>query len=243
MLTNQLENSSLSYKDIVEKKVTELMPPPLPLKRLKIDYIQELRKNLIATENNNQQNKQLQEELKKISLMNGNFSNSIHHETLGEEDNQLSFNNIRKLKTNLIEDDDAFMKFNKFPNPQNKKEIKFFVNNLASYMNYLLNSQNIKHNLKEELQIMKYKLETRYNDYINQGLYEKYFIEILSETQTKLIKKVSDILKSEDSSIFINEYTNFSFIGKKRKKPFSEIKSITHDSSSYEEDNNVNCPR
>ena len=136
MLTNQLENSSLSYKDIVEKKVTELMPPPLPLKRLKIDYIQELRKNLIATENNNQQNKQLQEELKKISLMNDNFSNSIHHETLGEEENQLSFNNIRKLKTNLIEDDDAFMKFNKFPNPQNKKEIKFFVNNLASYMNY-----------------------------------------------------------------------------------------------------------
>ena len=242
MLNNQLENSSLSYKDIVDKKAIELMPPPLPLKRAKIDKIHELRKNLIATENNNKQNKLLQEELKKISFANDNNTNFIHNETLNEDDSQLSFKNIRKLKTNLSEDGDAFMKFNKFPNPQNKKEIKFFVNNLASYINYLLFTQNIKSNLKDDLQIMKYKLETRYNDYINQGLYEKYFIEILSETQKQLIKKVSDILKSEDSNIFINEYSNFSFIGKKRKKSFSEIKSITHDSSSYEE-NNVECPR
>jgi alpha-galactosidase/6-phospho-beta-glucosidase family protein len=143
------------------------------------------------------------------------------------------------------------MKFNKLPNPKNKAEIKIFVNNLISYINFLFSCPSIKNNnkLNEELFIFKYKLETRYNDYRNHGLNEQYFINKLSQHQEELINKIKEAIKNEKKeenmnlgslniNNIINIHTNYFFMGKKRKKSLSEIKSITDGSSSYEGDFN-----
>ena len=141
-----------------------------------------------------------------------------------------------------------FIKFDKFPSPKNKTEIKFFFTNISCYINSLLSYNSIKNNNKlyDELLIFKYKLETRYNDYRNRGLNEQYFINILNQNQEELINKMGAGIKNdkkEDSlnainiNNIVNVHSNYSFIGKKRKKSLSEIRSITDGSSSYEEGN------
>ena len=294
------EHSSLSFKEILEKKEKkniELMPPPKPLVRTKYDAIQEFRKNLMETPINAQQNLQLQDELYKIHLMNKDINSqniindniSIYNKSLyqfqlknlyesnsvlSEEDIALSsgnnINNIQKLKKNLgainEKEKETLIKFNKYPSPKNKREIKYFVNNLISYINYLSSCTSSKFNEKilDELQILKFKLETRYNDYKNNGLYENYFINALNQQQNELIKKLTEIIqnnkkeenignknnstisKSNDINDIYSETSNknnsicnlikiksnYSFIGKKRKKSLSELKSITDSSSS-----------
>ena len=174
---------------------------------------------------------------------NGINNNShISHNELNLEEDQLN------TSTDLLKDKEKLekdfqIKFDKYPSPRNKAEIKIFFTNLIWYINSLLSSNSIKNNIKlyDELLIFKYKLETRYNDYRNRGLDEKYFINVLNQNQEELINKMGIGTKKEDNlntinlNSVINIHSNYSFIGKKRKKSLSEMKSITDGSSSYED--------
>ena len=261
--------------EMKEKKATELMPPPrTPVRTMKV-IIQELRKNLTETSSNAQQNQQLHDELNKIKLMNkespynsninniifnSNINNNESDALLTDYDTCLNNNSHNSHNDQNLDDDyqlnssmetgkekENYIKFNKLPNPKNKAEIKFFVNNLICYINCLISCPSLKNNTKlsDELLVFKYKLETRYNDYRNHGLNEQYFINILSQNQEDLINKIKETLKNdkkEENSNFnclninniINVHSNYFFMGKKRKKSLSEIKSITDGSSSYD---------
>ena len=261
--------------EMKEKKATELMPPPRTPVRTMKDIIQELRKNLTETSSNAQQNQQLHDELNKIKLMNkespynsninniifnSNINNNESDALLTDFDTCLNNNSHNSHNDQNLDDDyqlnssmetgkekENYIKFNKLPNPKNKAEIKFFVNNLICYINCLISCPSLKNNTKlsDELLVFKYKLETRYNDYRNHGLNEQYFINILSQNQEDLINKIKETLKNdkkEENSNYsclninniINVHSNYFFMGKKRKKSLSEIKSITDGSSSYD---------
>ncbi len=169
------------------------------------------------------------------------LNNNSHNEQNLDDDNPLNTSlDTGKEKENYI-------KFNKLPNPKNKAEIKIFVNNLLCYINFLLSCSSMKNNTKfnDDLFMFKYKLETRYNDYRNHGLNEQYFINVLNQNQEELINKLKESIKndkkeenSNQTAIniknVINVHSNYFFMGKKRKKSLSEIKSITDGSSSYE---------
>ena len=169
------------------------------------------------------------------------LNNNSHNEQNLDDDNPLNTSlDTGKEKENYI-------KFNKLPNPKNKAEIKIFVNNLLCYINFLLSCSSMKNNTKfnDDLFMFKYKLETRYNDYRNHGLNEQYFINVINQNQEELINKLKESIKndkkeenSNQTAIniknVINVHSNYFFMGKKRKKSLSEIKSITDDSSSYE---------
>ena len=197
------------------------------------------------TNNNNFINNESDALLTDYDTCLNNNSHHSHNEQILEEENPLNTSlDTGKEKENYI-------KFNKLPSPKNKAEIKIFVNNLISYINFLFSCPSIKNNnkLNEELFIFKYKLETRYNDYRNHGLNEQYFINKLSQHQEELINKIKEAIKNEKKeenmnlgslniNNIINLHTNYFFMGKKRKKSLSEIKSITDGSSSYEGDFN-----
>ena len=176
---------------------------------------------------------------------NSHNSHNSHNEQNLDEDNPLNLS----LDMSKEKEKDNYIKFNKLPNPKNKSEIKIFVNNLLCYINFLVSCPSTKNNnkLNDELIVFKYKLETRYNDYRNNGLNEQYFINILNQNQEELINKLKETIKiekkEENSNIgnlniknIINIRDNYFFMGKKRKKSLSEIKSITDGSSSYEGD-------
>ena len=167
-----------------------------------------------------------------------NNSHNSHIELNLEEDQLNTSTEVLKDKEKL--EKDFQIKFDKYPSPKNKTEIKIFFTNLICYINSLLSTSQIKNNIKlyDELLIFKYKLETRYNDYRNRGLDEKYFINILNQNQEELINKIGiGILykkdKKEDNintinlNSIINMHSKYSFIGKKRKKTLYEIKTIT----------------
>ena len=197
------------------------------------------------TNNNNFINNESDALLTDYDTCLNNNSHHSHNEQILEEENPLNTSlDTGKEKENYI-------KFNKLPSPKNKAEIKIFVNNLICYINFLFSCPSIKNNnkLNEELFIFKYKLETRYNDYRNHGLNEQYFINKLSQHQEELINKIKEAIKNEKKeenmnlgslniNNIINIHTNYFFMGKKRKKSLSEIKSITDGSSSYEGDFN-----
>ena len=179
------------------------------------------------------------------TCLNNNSHNSHNNEQILDEDNPLniSFDNVKEKEKEI------YIKFNKLPIPKNKAEIKIFVNNIICYINALLSYPSIKHNNKinDDLFIFKYKLEVRYNDYRNYGLNEQYFINKLNQIQEDLINKLKETIKNEKKednlnagsmniNNIINIHNNYFFMGKKRKKSLSEIKSITDGSSSYEED-------
>ena len=197
------------------------------------------------TNNNNFINNESDALLTDYDTCLNNNSHHSHNEQNLEDENPLNTSlDTGKEKENYI-------KFNKLPSPKNKAEIKIFVNNLISYINFLFSCPSIKNNnkLNEELFIFKYKLETRYNDYRNHGLNEQYFINKLSQHQEELINKIKEAIKNKKKeenmnlgsfniNNIINIHSNYFFMGKKRKKSLSEIKSITDGSSSYEEDFN-----
>ena len=181
------------------------------------------------------------------TCLNNNSHNSHNNEQILDEDNplNLSFDNVKEKEK------EAYIKFNKLPIPKNKSEIKIFVNNIICYINALLSYPSIKNNnkLNDDLFIFKYKLEIRYNDYRNYGLNEQYFINKLNQSQEELINKLKETIKNEKKednlnvgsmniNNIINVHNNYFFMGKKRKKSLSEIKSITDGSSSYEEEGN-----
>ena len=278
MRCNQNDVSTFSFKELLdmkEKKPIELMPPPRAPIRTTKDIIQELRKNLIETPANIIQNQQLKEELSKIKIMNkenslnysvislnnisttnNNINNNEGDNLLTDLDTHNSHNELNLDEDNILntsidtpKEKESFVKFNKLPSPKNKSEIKIFVNNIISYISYLVVCpiKKINSNFNDELIIFKYKLETRYNDYKNHGLNEQYFINKLIQIQQELINKLKENIKlekkDENSNInalninnIINIHTNYFFMGKKRKKSLSEIKSITDGSSSYEGD-------
>lgn len=278
MRCNQNDVSTFSFKELLdmkEKKPIELMPPPRAPIRTTKDIIQELRKNLIETPANIIQNQQLKEELSKIKIMNkenslnysvislnnisttnNNINNNEGDNLLTDLDTHNSHNELNLDEDNILntsidtpKEKESFIKFNKLPSPKNKSEIKIFVNNIISYISYLVVCpiKKINSNFNDELIIFKYKLETRYNDYKNHGLNEQYFINKLIQIQQELINKLKENIKlekkDENSNInalninnIINIHTNYFFMGKKRKKSLSEIKSITDGSSSYEGD-------
>ena len=108
---------------------------------------------------------------------NSHNSHNSHNEQNLDEDNPLNLS----LDMSKEKEKDNYIKFNKLPNPKNKSEIKIFVNNLLCYINFLVSCPSTKNNnkLNDELVVFKYKLETRYNDYRNNGLNEQYFIKII----------------------------------------------------------------
>lgn len=213
--------------EMKEKKATELMPPPRTPVRTMKDIIQELRKNLTETSSNAQQNQQLHDELNKIKLMNkessynNNINNIIFNSSINNNESDalltdfdtcLNNNSHNSHNDQNLDDDyqlnssmetgkdkENYIKFNKLPNPKNKAEIKFFVNNLICYINCLISCPSLKNNTKlsDELLVFKYKLETRYNDYRNHGLNEQYFINILSQNQEDLINKIKETIKND----------------------------------------------
>ena len=275
MEKNKKDQSIFSLNEVITKKEKQkecsMLPPRISIKQSRDSFIKELRKNLEGNPQNIQQNLQLQEELNKIKLMSninniitnnneselGDFDNGINnnnnsHNSLNLEEEQLNLSiEVSKDKDKdkeKIEKDNFQIRFDKYPNPKNKAEIKIFFTNLICYINSLLSSYSIKNNTKlfDELLIFKYKLETRYNDYRNHGLDEKYFINILIQNQEELINKIGigylskkdkkdDNLNYINLNSVINIHSNYSFIGKKRKKSLSEMKSITDGSSSYED--------
>ena len=275
MEKNKKDQSIFSLNEVITKKEKQkecsMLPPRISIKQSRDSFIKELRKNLEGNPQNIQQNLQLQEELNKIKLMSninniitnnneselGDFDNGINnnnnsHNSLNLEEEQLNLSiEVSKDKDKdkeKIEKDNFQIRFDKYPNPKNKAEIKIFFTNLICYINSLLSSYSIKNNTKlfDELLIFKYKLETRYNDYRNHGLDEKYFINILIQNQEELINKIGigiwpkkdkkdDNLNSINLNSVINIHSNYSFIGKKKKKSLSEMKSITDGSSSYED--------
>ena len=275
MEKNKKDQSIFSLNEVITKKEKQkecsMLPPRISIKQSRDSFIKELRKNLEGNPQNIQQNLQLQEELNKIKLMSninniitnnneselGDFDNGINnnnnsHNSLNLEEEQLNLSiEVSKDKDKdkeKLEKDNFQIRFDKYPNPKNKAEIKIFFTNLICYINSLLSSYSIKNNTKlfDELLIFKYKLETRYNDYRNHGLDEKYFINILIQNQEELINKIGigiwpkkdkkdDNLNSINLNSVINIHSNYSFIGKKRKKSLSEMKSITDGSSSYED--------
>ena len=196
--------------------------------------------HIINNINNNNES-----EVTDLDWLNNNLHFS-HNEINLDEDQLNSSNEVIKEKDKT--EKDIQIKFDKFPSPKNKTEIKFFFMNLTCYINSLLSTCSIRNNTKlyEELLVFKYKLETRYNDYRNHGLNEQYFINILNQNQEELINKLGIGIwgkkekKDENSNSFninniINIHSNYSFIGKKRKKSLSEMRSITDGSSSYED--------
>ena len=256
-----------------KQKECSMLPPRTSIKYSRDSFIKELRKNLAGNPQNIQQNLQLQEELNKIKLSinnnismlnnnnnanNNNINNSfsvIHgvnnvtnnnESELGDFDNGINNNSHNSLN---LEEDQLNLSIEVLKDKDKEKlekenlQIKF-----DKYPSPLLSSYSIKNNNKlyDELLIFKYKLETRYNDYRNHGLDEKYFINILIQNQEELINKIGigilskkdkkeDNLNSINLNSVINIHSNYSFIGKKRKKSLSEMKSITDGSSSYED--------
>ena len=199
--------------------------------------------NIINNINNNTNNSNENDAL--LTDFDTYLNNNSHNDINLDEENILN----KSLDSCKEKEKENFIKFNKLPNPKNKSEIKIFVNNLISYINFLIScpSKKNNNNLNDELFVFKYKLETRYNDYRNHGLNEQYFINKLIQNQQELInilKETFKIDKKEDNNSnggnsyninnIINLHGNYFFMGKKRKKSLSEIKSITDGSSSYE---------
>lgn len=203
--------------------------------------------NIFNSINNNNSNNNINNNESEILLndLDTFINNNSHNEINLDEENFLNTSlDTGKEKEN-------FVKYNKLPTPKNKSEIKIFVNNLISYINFLIGCPSKKiansNNFNDDLLIFKYKLETRYNDYKNHGLNEQYFINKLNQSQEDLINKLKESIKidkkDENSNVnslniknIINIHSNYFFMGKKRKKSLSEIKSITDGSSSYEGD-------
>jgi hypothetical protein len=66
--------------------------------------------------------------------------------------------------------------------PDSYKEIKYYVNNMLNYIH--------ENDISSNLMLFKVKLQTRFNDYKNNGLRKKYFVDSLVKMQNELISKI-----------------------------------------------------
>lgn len=140
------------------------------------DTSDELRRNLIETVNNIEENNHLYEELNKFKKdferkEQDNYNNV-------NTDNNTSEDELRKLRKDLINSNTIahngnvnIRKYIQYPIPVKKSQIKCFVMNFMNYINYLM-SLPIK---IKGINYMKVKLETRYNDFRNKGLNKEHF--------------------------------------------------------------------
>lgn len=130
--------------------------------------------------NNNNNNRPV------VNSFNFNMVNYLYNDFSlsenNEESNQEYKKSLEKLKQNLTKDSNFYNKFVNLPTPANKKEVKFFVENLEKYI-----SEHLFDNSFRNLQI---KLQTRYNDYKNKGLNFDYFKETLENMQKELISRI-----------------------------------------------------
>ena len=235
-----------------------MMPPPKARPKSHSDTSEELRRNLIDSNNNSFDNNFFQEEMSKISkendeqnyknvddslsisqsnesfineksnifnnsnnfnsinspsfISNSNFlerenrnnSNSfnfnmvnyIYNDNYDNEDNNNDNKNLEKLKLNLTSKSFLYNKFQSLATPSNKKEIKVFVFNLEKYIS--------DHLFDSNLNCLKIKLQTRYNDYRNKGLHIEYFKKVLEKMQKELISRISK-LNNGDKKIEIGK--------------------------------------
>jgi hypothetical protein len=145
-----------------------------------------------------------------------NFVN-YHYNSIGsdDEENTESRYSVEKLKKNMssisqegkssnIKEDfssvkskitQLFKPFKKLPPPNTKSEIKAYVNNICSYIN--------QHEFDTSLSNLKIRLQTRFNDFKNQGLKEEYFKDCLEKMQGEVISRIcmmSDFKKIEDGN-------------------------------------------
>ena len=223
------------------------------------DISVELRRNLIETADNVQDNKHLYEELNKFQQNFESMKKEQDVYTIIHSDNNNNNcedelrTSLEKLKENLTNTNTSssvnsvynvknIKKFVKYPPPVNKSHIKCFVMNVINYINYLMSlSIQIK-----EINYMKTKLETRYNDFRNKGLNKEYFKKVLIQMQDELILKIKNALYTNNNNNnndkwneddYIDKKDNYILLSKKtsRKKSLSEMKSITSSSFSSED--------
>jgi hypothetical protein len=121
-----------------------------------------------------------------VNSFNFNMINYLYNDLSlsenNEENNQEYKKSLEKLKLNLTKDSHFYNKFVNLPTPNNKTEIKIFVENLEKYI-----SDHLFDNSFRNLQI---KLQTRYNDYKNKGLSFEYFKDTLEKMQKELICRI-----------------------------------------------------
>lgn len=233
--------SKASKIEISNVKDAILMPPPKAPTKSRSDTSEELRRNLIETVANIHDNTVLQEELSKIANREETLSydSTIKHKnypsinfhlvqdnynSISDDDLPNDFNNrMENLKNNLTEyaGKRVYKQYKKLPLPNNKRQIKDFVENIINYLN--------NYDYDNSLMLLKIKIVTRYNDFKNKGLKPDYFKECLMKMQNELTEKICS--KSED--MIITE--DFQLIKQKRKRTFQEMKSVTSSSSSSDE--------
>lgn len=141
-----------------------------------------------------------------FNLVNYNYTNLSD-----EEENLESIVSLEKLRQNLIQEKvsvspstggvsnsnlntnyanknlllpmgNNFKKFVKLPEPKNRKEVKMFVNNMLAYIN--------EHEFDSNMHILKIKIQTRDNDYKNNGLKFDYYKDSLIKMQKEIISRI-----------------------------------------------------
>lgn len=77
-------------------------------------------------------------------------------------------------------------KFYKLRKPQSESEIKKFIKNMEEYIDYMLDALNISNKDNPNVEILKIKLSTRTEDYIQGGMNKNYFVNSLLQMQREL---------------------------------------------------------
>lgn len=162
----------------------------------------------LQNQTNSIQSPSSQKEKPNNASFNFNLVNYNYNYTCSEEDeNTESITSLEKLKKNLTGINSntgknanasvstihqLFKVFKKLPIPKDNKEIKYFVNNIFTYIN--------DHEYDSNMQLLKIKLQTRFNDFKNKGLKVDYFKECLEKMQKELISRIC-MLTEEDKKI------------------------------------------
>jgi hypothetical protein len=146
--------------------------------------------------------------------------NLINYSYNGSNDDDIMDNSLEKLKQGLtdIEERKAMYRhFKKLPCPNDRREIKAFIENILAYLG--------QHEFDSSLLLLKVKLQTRYNDYKNKALNIEYFKKCLNKMQNELISRICMLIDEnaiETGKYFFNK-GNYKMLGNKRKRTLSAI--------------------
>lgn len=92
-------------------------------------------------------------------------------------------------------------KFQKLPAPNSNEDINLFVNNLIDYLDYMINNLFLNKNNKN-IDLLKTKIQVRYQDFLQGGLNYDYFVLCLMRMQKELISFIClydiDIVSSDN---------------------------------------------